>query len=139
VVANECCEQTKHPQASAVLAPLYFVPEVILGLGLTFQEFGLGFKPYRQRASILPSKTLWRIPKMNEFPMLPLPSRRLSLPKIRFVRTGDAIRRGLNVRRCLRSVRSGACSGHPFQARREDATHYNRRRISQESAEGDLR
>jgi hypothetical protein len=63
----------------------------------------------------------------------------VSLPKTRFVRTGDVIRPRLDVRRCLRSGRSGACLGHPFRAKHEDATHYNRRRISQGSASGALR
>src|SRR5450759_1260232 len=63
----------------------------------------------------------------------------LLLPKIRFVRTGDAIRPRLHVRRCPRRTRSGACPVHPFRAKHEDATHYNRWRISQESAEGALR
>src|ERR1019366_9519106 len=58
----------------------------------------------------------------------------VSLPKTRFVRTGDAIRPRLHVRRCPRSGRSGARPAHPFRAKHEDATHYNRRRISQGSA-----
>ena len=68
-----------------------------------------------------------------------LPIDAVSLPKTRFVRTGDAIRPRLHVRQCLRSARSGACPVDPSQAKHEDATHYNRRRISQESAAGALR
>src|ERR1019366_9400455 len=64
---------------------------------------------------------------------------KLSLPKTRFERTGDAIRPRLHVRRCPRSGRSGAGLAHPFRAKHEDATHYNRRRISQGSASGALR
>jgi len=63
----------------------------------------------------------------------------LSLPKTRFVRTGDAIRPRLHGRRCFRRARSGAGLAHPFRAKHEDATHYNRRRISQGSAAGALR
>src|SRR5450759_1618223 len=63
----------------------------------------------------------------------------LSLPKTRYVRTGDAIRPRLHGRRCPRSGRSGARPAHPFRAKHEDATHYNRRRISQGSASGALR
>jgi ABC-type sugar transport system permease subunit len=63
----------------------------------------------------------------------------LSLPKTRFVRTGDVIRPRLHGRRCPRSGRSGARPAHPFRAKHEDATHYNRRRISQGSASGALR
>ena len=63
----------------------------------------------------------------------------VSLPKTRFERTGDAIRPRLHVRRCPRSGRSGARPAHPFRAKHEDATHYNRRRISQGSASGALR
>ena len=37
---------------------------------------------------------------------------KLSLPKTRFVRTGDAIRPRLHVRQCLRSARSGVCLVH---------------------------
>jgi hypothetical protein len=66
-------------------------------------------------------------------------SGRLSLPKTRFVRTGDAILPRLHGRRCPRSGRSGARPVHPFRAKHEDATHYNRRRISQGSAAGALR
>ena len=62
----------------------------------------------------------------------------LSLPKTRFVRTGDVIRPGLDVPRCLQSARPGACSAHPFRVKRECVIHYNRWRISQESAEGAL-
>src|SRR5512135_1634713 len=51
---------------------------------------------------------------------------KLSLPKTRFVRTGDAIRPSLHVRQCLRSARSGVCLVHPSQAKRQDATHYTR-------------
>ena len=64
---------------------------------------------------------------------------KVSLPKTRFVRTGDAIRPRLHVRQCLRSARSGVCLVHPSQAKHEDATHYNRWRISQGSAAGALR
>src|ERR1019366_383501 len=63
----------------------------------------------------------------------------LSLPITRFERTGDAIRPRLHGRRCPRSARSGARPAHPFRAKHEDATHYNRRRISQGSAAGALR
>jgi transposase len=63
----------------------------------------------------------------------------LSLPKTRFVCTGDAILPRLHVRRCPRSARSGARPAHPFRAKHEDATHCNRRRISQGSAAGALR
>src|ERR1019366_10230090 len=52
---------------------------------------------------------------------------RVSLPKTRFVCTGDAILPRLHVRRCPRSARSGARPAHPFRAKHEDATHYNRR------------
>ena len=64
---------------------------------------------------------------------------RMSLPITRFERTGDAIRPRLHGRRYPRRVRSGARPAHPFRAKHEDATHYNRRRISQGSASGALR
>jgi hypothetical protein len=54
----------------------------------------------------------------------------VSLPKTRFVHTGDAIRPRLHVRQCLRSARSGVCLVHPSRSKHEDATHYNRWRIS---------
>src|ERR1017187_247997 len=63
----------------------------------------------------------------------------VSLPKTRYVRTGDAIRPRLHGRRCPRRARSGAGLAHPFRAKHEDATHCNRWRISQESAEDALR
>jgi hypothetical protein len=63
----------------------------------------------------------------------------VSLPKTRCVRTGDAILPRLHGRRCPRSARSGARPAHPFRAKHEDATHYNRRRISQGSAADALR
>jgi hypothetical protein len=80
-------EQTKQQQASAVLTPLLLVPEVVLALGLAFQKFGLAFEPHGQRTSILPSKTLWRIPAIIQFDPLPLPVRRLSDADLKFLTT----------------------------------------------------
>jgi hypothetical protein len=77
-VSSGCRDLPEQQQASAVLAPVLLVPEVVLALGLAFQEFGLTFKAHGQRGSILPSRTLWRIPTTKEFPTLPLPVRRLS-------------------------------------------------------------
>lgn len=73
--------------ASAVLTPVLLVPEVVLALGLAFQEFGLTFKPYRQCEPILPSRTLWRIPTTNQIPALPIPVRRLSDPDLDYLVT----------------------------------------------------
>jgi hypothetical protein len=86
-IASSGREPTKHSDASAVITPVLFVPEIILGLGLAFQEFGLALKPYRQRVSILPSKTLWRIPKMEQLPILPLPVRQLSRDDLKYLTT----------------------------------------------------
>jgi hypothetical protein len=49
----------------------------------------------------------------------------LSLPKTRFVRTGDVIRPRLHGRRCFRSARSGARPAHPFRVKHEDAIVIN--------------
>jgi hypothetical protein len=86
-VAFACREHTEHRHASAVLTPLLLVPEVVLALGLAFQNFGLAFQPHGHRVSILPSKTLWRIPAIIQFDPLPLPVRRLSDADLKFLST----------------------------------------------------
>jgi len=80
-------ELAKQQRASAMLTPLLLVPEVVLSLGFAFQKFGLAFKPHGHRASILPSKTLWRIPAIKQFDSLPLPVRRLSDADLKFLTT----------------------------------------------------
>ena len=93
--------------------------------------------PNRRATSASPSP-LW-FARSSKLPRPIEAGMELSLPKTRFERTGDAIRPRLHVRRCPRSGRSGARPAHPFRAKHEDATHYNRRRISQGSASGALR
>jgi hypothetical protein len=80
-------EQIERSGASAVMGAVLFVPEVILGIGLAFQEFGLTLKPYRQSVTILPSKTLWRIPKLKQFPILPLPVRKIGKDDLKYLTT----------------------------------------------------
>jgi hypothetical protein len=89
-VAFACREHTESP---ALLWPVLLAPEVVLGLGLAFQEFGLTIKPYRQRVSLLPAQTMWRIPKTQDFPSLPLPVRRLSDEDFRYLTTIRRARR----------------------------------------------
>jgi hypothetical protein len=93
MIAFTCREKAVDARASAVLTPVLFVPEVVLGIGLAFQEFGLAFKPHAQRVSILPSNTLWRIPKTSEKSVLPLPIRRLSDGDLKFLTTVRRARR----------------------------------------------
>ena len=66
------------------------------------------------------------------------------LPSCRFQKLDSSVPVMQSAQDCMcddvpRSGRSGARPAHPFRAKHEDATHYNRRRISQGSASGALR
>ena len=92
-VASASGERFKQRHASAVLAPALLVPEVVVALAHSFQEFGLGFHAYRQTFSILPADTLWRVPTREDFPRLSLPVRRLSDVDLRYLTTVRRARR----------------------------------------------
>jgi hypothetical protein len=71
-------ERTEQEEAAAVLSPLLFVPEVVLALGRSYQQFGLSLRPHVGIDAILPRNTLWCIPDEEDAPVLPLPVRRLT-------------------------------------------------------------
>jgi hypothetical protein len=71
-------ERTEQEEAAAVLTPLLFVPEVVLALGRSYQQFGLSFRPHVGPDPILPRNTLWCIPDQDAAAVLPLPVHRLS-------------------------------------------------------------
>jgi hypothetical protein len=72
-------ERTEQEEAAAVLAPVLYVPEVVLALGLAYQRFGLSLRAHVGRSDpILPPESLWCIPDEEHAAVLPLPVRRLS-------------------------------------------------------------
>src|SRR6478672_7332320 len=46
-------ERTEQEEAAAVLSPLLFVPEVVLALGRSYQQFGLSLRPHVGTGAIL--------------------------------------------------------------------------------------
>lgn len=66
-------------------------PEIVLALGLAFQEFGLNFTPHGQRETLLRGESLWRIP--GKFTALDLPTRRLSDRDLTYLTTTRRARR----------------------------------------------
>jgi hypothetical protein len=71
--------------ASAVLTAVMLVPEVVLALALAYQRFGLTFRPHGRGVPILPPETLWRVPDVEDAPVLPLLIRRLSAPDLEYL------------------------------------------------------
>ena len=84
-IASACRGKPAQQGGSAVLTPVLLVPEVVLALGLAYQEFGLSFKPHGQREPVLPPETLWRVPRA--VPVFPLPVRRLSDEDFKYLTT----------------------------------------------------
>jgi hypothetical protein len=84
-IAREGAERAPDQIALATLTPVLLAPEAMLALALGFQAFGLIFKPFRQKASLLPAETLWRIPTMTGPEKLFLPVRRLTDDQLTFL------------------------------------------------------
>jgi hypothetical protein len=71
-------QRTEQAEAAALLTPVLYVPEAVLALGLSYQRFGLSFRPHVGSDPILSSETLWFIPAGEDTAVLPLTIRRLS-------------------------------------------------------------
>jgi hypothetical protein len=71
-------QRTEQTEPAALLAPVLYVPEIILALGLAYQRFGLSYRPRVGSYPILPAETLWCIPDEKDAAVLPLLVRRLS-------------------------------------------------------------
>jgi len=71
-------QRTKQAEAAALLTPIFYVPEVVLALGLAYQRFGLSLRPHIGSDPILSSETLWCILEKKHAAVLPLPVRVLS-------------------------------------------------------------
>jgi hypothetical protein len=84
---------------------------------------GVGYVPAIILAMIATAGVGVLMDRLAVRPLLRRPFYMVSLPKTRSVRTGDATRPRLHVRRCPRSARSGARPTHPFRAKHEDAIH----------------
>ena len=62
-------------------------PYAVVALAAGYQQFGLDFKPYRQKDTVLPPDTVWRIPD-ELFPERPyFVMRALSSKQIEFIQT----------------------------------------------------
>ncbi len=84
-IACEGAERTRDRTTLAILTPILLAPEAVLSIALGFQEFGLTTKPYRQTTSLLPTDTLWRVPRSAGPENLFLPFRRLTDAQIDFL------------------------------------------------------
>src|SRR5207302_10075674 len=62
-IARETLKHSTQRSTSTILASVLLAPEAVLAFALSFQEFGLTYKPYRQTASLLPADSLWRVPR----------------------------------------------------------------------------
>ena len=62
-------------------------PYAVVALAAGYQQFGLDFKPYRQKDTVLPPNTAWRIPD-ELFPEWPyIVKRSLSPKQVEFIQT----------------------------------------------------
>jgi hypothetical protein len=77
----------------SILTPVLLAPEVVFELALAFQVFGLAYKPFSQKRSLLPAETLWQVSNSNYEIRLPLPVRRLSDEDLQYLTSSRRARR----------------------------------------------